>query len=160
MSNTDCRSPGDVLMTFSTSLVAVCCSRASASSRVRAVTCSCKSAFDERLRRATAIVAPRFGFGVLPRRAFAALPPVVARRFMPAPGSGGGIVPALTSTLVGGRKRLWHWPMSALGHKATWRPNSAMSAVPPLATEVRLLSGSLLRQTIPSVGQPSSGGGT
>src|SRR5215469_5240925 len=51
VSNTDCSSPGDLEMTFSTSELAVCCcsaaascSRASANSRVRMLTCSCRVA--------------------------------------------------------------------------------------------------------------------
>jgi hypothetical protein len=45
-SNTGLRSPGEELMTFSTSAVAVCRSFASFSSRVRMPTCFCKSALD------------------------------------------------------------------------------------------------------------------
>src|SRR5262245_26883976 len=39
LSNTGCRLPGELEMTFNTSAVAVCCSSASASSRVRASSC-------------------------------------------------------------------------------------------------------------------------
>src|SRR4029079_5237341 len=44
LSSTRCRSVGELAITRNSSLVAVCCSRASASSRVRALTCCCRSA--------------------------------------------------------------------------------------------------------------------
>src|SRR5262245_18611377 len=61
-SNTGFISPGDELMTLSTSAVAVCCSRASLNSRARAATCSWKSAVDTRpvdALRALDLGAPR-----------------------------------------------------------------------------------------------------
>ena len=45
-SNTGARLPGELLITCNISAVAVCCSRASLSSRVRAPTCFCRSAMD------------------------------------------------------------------------------------------------------------------
>jgi hypothetical protein len=78
---------GELEMTRSTSEVAVCCSsasascfRASASSRVRVPTCSCRSARVELAGRAAVGALLRLGFVVLPCCAFAGLRPIVRRR--------------------------------------------------------------------------------
>jgi hypothetical protein len=78
--NTGSTSPGEVEMMRSTSEVAVCCSRASASSRVRALTCSCRSARVELAGRASVGVLLRLGFVVLACCAFAGLRVIVRRR--------------------------------------------------------------------------------
>src|SRR5712692_4929148 len=67
-------------MTFSTSAVAVCCSRASASSRVRALTWSCRSTRVELAGRAAVGALSRLGFVVLPCCVFAGLRLIVRRR--------------------------------------------------------------------------------
>src|SRR3974377_1744674 len=59
--NTGFKSPGDELITRSTSDVAVCSPRACANSRVRALTCSCRSATVELACRAA--VGALFGLG-------------------------------------------------------------------------------------------------
>src|SRR5262249_9688088 len=79
-SNTGRRSPGDLEMMLSTSEVAVCRSRASASSRVRAVTCCCRSARVELAGRAAVGALLRLGFVVLACCAFAGLRLIVPRR--------------------------------------------------------------------------------
>jgi GAF domain-containing protein len=83
--NTGSSSPGDELMTCRTSEVAVCCSSASArcfcvsaSSRVRPSSCFCRSAAEERRRRATVGTLRRLTVVVFRRRAFIATPPVAA----------------------------------------------------------------------------------
>jgi hypothetical protein len=76
--NTGPSSPGDELMTRSTSDAAVCCSRASASSRVRALTCSCRLA-RELAGRASVGALLRLGFVVLACCAFAGLRLIVRR---------------------------------------------------------------------------------
>ncbi len=78
--NTGSSSPGELEMTRSTSEVAVCCSRASASSRVRALTCSCRSARVELAGRASVGVLLRLGSVVLACCAFAGLRAIVRRR--------------------------------------------------------------------------------
>src|SRR5262245_11241704 len=67
-------------MTRSTSEVAVCWSRASASSRVRALTCSCRSARVEPAWRAAVGALLRSGFVVLACCVFAGLRPIARRR--------------------------------------------------------------------------------
>src|ERR1700756_168505 len=67
-------------MTLSTSEVAVCCSRASASSRVRALTCSCRSATVELAWRAAVGALLRLGFFVLLCCVFAGLRFMAQRR--------------------------------------------------------------------------------
>ena len=67
-------------MTLSTSEVAACYSRASASSRVRALTCSCRSARVELSERTAVCALLRLGFVALPRCVFAALRLIVRRR--------------------------------------------------------------------------------
>src|SRR6476660_5221696 len=67
-------------MTCNTSAVAVCWSRASASSRVRALTCSCRSARVELAERAAVGALLRLGFVVLPRCGFAGLRLILRRR--------------------------------------------------------------------------------
>ena len=64
----------------STSEVAVCCSRASVSSRVRALTCCCRSARVELAGGAAVGALLRLGFLVLPRCVFAGLRVIVRRR--------------------------------------------------------------------------------
>ena len=125
-SKTGLASDTEFLITFSTSAEARCCSsasarsfRASASSPVRRSSCFFRLASDARLR-ATAAVLRRFKLGVLPRRALAALPPAVTRRFMPIPKAANGMVLAQTSTLVGVENGFRYcnmscWPMSELG---------------------------------------------
>src|SRR5258708_1655862 len=78
--NTDSSSPGELLMACRTSEVAICCSNASASSRVRALTCSCRSARVELAGRASVGVLLRLGFVVLACCAFAGLRVIVRRR--------------------------------------------------------------------------------
>jgi hypothetical protein len=78
--NTVSNSPGELEITRSTSEVAVCCSRASASSRVRALTCSCRSARVELAGRASVGASLRLGFVVLACCAFAGLRLIVRRR--------------------------------------------------------------------------------
>ena len=107
-------------MTPNTSAVAVCCSSASSRSRLARFSCSCSSAADELLRRATVGALRRLGFVALRRRALTALPPVVARRFIKARPHGlGDRILAQTSALIGLR------PASIAGQ--------AMSALPPKA---------------------------
>ena len=84
---TGSRSPGDELITPSISEAAVCCSsastscfRASASSRVRALTCSCRSARVELVGRAAVGALLRLGFVVLPCCVFAGLRLILRRR--------------------------------------------------------------------------------
>ena len=79
VSNTGCSSPGELEMTPSTSEVAVCCSRATASSRARALTCCCRSARVELAGCAAVGASLRFGLVVLPGRVFA-LRLIVPRR--------------------------------------------------------------------------------
>src|SRR6516164_11231354 len=67
-------------MTLSTSAVAICCSRASASWRVRALTCSCRSARVELAGGAAVGAWLRLGFFVLLCCAFAGLRLMVQRR--------------------------------------------------------------------------------
>src|SRR6516225_11836161 len=67
-------------MIFSTSAVAVCCSRASPSSRVRALTCCCRSAGVELAWRVAVGALLRLSFVVLPCRVFAGLRVIVRRR--------------------------------------------------------------------------------
>src|ERR1700756_3872354 len=67
-------------MTLSTSEVAVCCSRASASSRVRALTCSCRSARVELAGGAAVGALLRLGFFVLLCCVFAGLRLIAQRR--------------------------------------------------------------------------------
>jgi hypothetical protein len=71
--DTGSSSPGEQEMTRSTSEVAVCCSRASASSRVRALTCSCRSARVELTGRVAVGALLRLDFVVLVCRVFAGL---------------------------------------------------------------------------------------
>src|SRR6266566_5397405 len=78
-------SPGEVEMTRSTSDVAVCCSRASASSRVRALTCSCRSARVELAGRAAVGPSLRVGFVVLLCGVFAGLRLIARRRLTEPP---------------------------------------------------------------------------
>ena len=66
-------------MTLSTSAVAVCCSRAAASSRVSALTCFCRSARIELTGCAAVGASLRFGLVVLPGHVFA-LRLIVPRR--------------------------------------------------------------------------------
>src|SRR5215472_16142678 len=80
VSNTGSNSPGELEMTCSTSEVAVCCSRASASSRVRALTCSCRSPRVELAGRAAVGALFRLGFLLLPCCVFADLRLIVRRR--------------------------------------------------------------------------------
>src|SRR6516164_8781052 len=69
------------------SLVAVCCSRASASSRVSALTCCCRSARVELAGRASAGALLGLSLVVLPRRVFAGLRFLVRGRLTePSPG--------------------------------------------------------------------------
>jgi hypothetical protein len=63
--NTGCKSPGDELMTRSTSEIAARCSRASSISRAWRSSRSCKSATEEVVRRAAFEVVLRFGFSFL-----------------------------------------------------------------------------------------------
>src|SRR5262245_57350579 len=79
-SNTGPSSPGDELITRNTSEVAVCCSRASASSRVRALTCSRRSARVELAGRAAVGTSLHSGFVVLACCVFAGLRLIVRRR--------------------------------------------------------------------------------
>src|SRR5215471_5431339 len=79
-SNTGASSPGELEITCSTSEVAVCCSRASASSRVRALTCCCRSASVELGGRAAVGALFRLGFVVLACCVFAGLRLIVQRR--------------------------------------------------------------------------------
>src|SRR5262245_14750372 len=79
-SNTGLSSPGELETIRSTSEVAVCCSRASANSRVRKATCSCRLATVELRRRAAVGALLRFGFVVSPCRFLARLRLIVRRR--------------------------------------------------------------------------------
>src|SRR5262249_12323311 len=76
-SKTGVRSPSEELMTCSTSEVAVCCSRASDSSRVRALTCRCRSVGIELIGRLAVGRLFRLGLGLglvlLPCRVFSGL---------------------------------------------------------------------------------------
>ena len=76
------RSPGDELMICSTSEVAVCCSRASCSSRVRMPTWFCRSAMDgAAIARAFGLIARRpFTGRSLPPRRCISLPSAGSRR--------------------------------------------------------------------------------
>src|SRR5215475_7472155 len=79
-SKTGCSSPGELEITCRTSEVAVCCSRASASSRVRAPTCSCRSARVELDWRAAVGALLRSGFVLVACCVFAGLRLIVRRR--------------------------------------------------------------------------------
>src|SRR5262245_15707009 len=81
-SSTACRSKVDRLITLSTSDVAVCCSRALASSRVRALTCSCRSARVELAGRAAVGALLRLGFLGLACCVFAGLRLMARRRLI------------------------------------------------------------------------------
>jgi len=91
--NTGSSTPGELEMTRSTSEVAVCCSsassscfRVSASSRVRAPTCSCRSATVDLPRRVAVGALLRLGLVVLPCCAFLGLRLIVrlpSRRALP-----------------------------------------------------------------------------
>ena len=70
-------------MTFSTSEVAVCCSSASFSSRVRALICSCGPAAEKLRRRA--VFGALWRFNVLGRCVFPSFPPVLLRRLIASP---------------------------------------------------------------------------
>src|ERR1700738_1436557 len=80
LSSTACRSKVDRLITLSTSAVAVCCSRASASSRVRALTWSCRSARVELAGGAAVGAVLRLGFFVVLYCVFAGLLLIAQRR--------------------------------------------------------------------------------
>src|SRR5262249_36958901 len=85
--NTDSSLPGELLMTRATSRVVVCCSRDSASSRLTALTCSCRSALVELARHGAVGGLLRLGFVVLPCCVFAGLRLIVRRRLtQPCPG--------------------------------------------------------------------------
>jgi hypothetical protein len=73
-------SPDELEIICSTSEVAFCCSRASASSRVRALTCSCTSARVELAGRVAVGALLRLGFVVLPCCVFAGLRLIVRCR--------------------------------------------------------------------------------
>ena len=78
--NTGASSPGELEMTRSTSEVAVCCSRASASSRVRALACACRSGRVELAGRVVVGALRRFGRVGLRCCGFAGLRLIVRRR--------------------------------------------------------------------------------
>src|SRR5262245_53360427 len=79
VSNTGCTSVGELEIIPNISVVAVCCSRASASSRVRALTCSCRLEVELATRAAVGAFL-RLGFVVLPCCGFAALRLIVRHR--------------------------------------------------------------------------------
>src|SRR5262245_13044208 len=122
-------SPGELLITFSTSEVAVCCSsasasclRASASSRACSSGCFCKSAEDGGRWLVSRLL-------VLRRRALPPLPPAVARRFMKAFRASGG--KDSTAQL---RQDLLHCgiavrPMSARGHSGHFHHPSVSASL-------------------------------
>jgi hypothetical protein len=119
-------------MSLRTLEVAVCCSRAAASSRVRALTCSCRSARVEPAGRAADGPLLRFGFVVLRYRVFAGLRVMV-----------------FTSQSLGRRPTLPHrgvrcapqqnsLSIVSYGHKPRSRSEPggrSMSAVPPIASK-------------------------
>src|SRR5215831_20266654 len=78
--NTGASSPGELAMTPNTSDVAACCSRASASSRVRALTFCCRSARVELARRVAVGELLRFGLVGLRCCGFAGFRLTVPRR--------------------------------------------------------------------------------
>ena len=112
-------------MTFSTSEVAVCCSSASFSSRVRALICSCGPAA-ERLRRC-AVFGALWRCNVLGRCVFPSLLPVLLRRLIASPEAQDKASYRFKSSSVR------EGPMSALGQKQTFAVQYAMSALPPIA---------------------------
>src|SRR4029434_5336309 len=100
-SRTSFKSKAEPLITLSTSAVAVCCSRASFSSRASCAALVSLLAARE-LRPRAAFGASR-RFNVLGRCVFAALPPVLSRRLIQAPDAQGpGIVANYTFILEGG----------------------------------------------------------
>src|SRR5262249_29632196 len=114
--NTRSSSPGELEMTRSTSAVAVCCSRASFSSRVRAATCSWRSAAD-----AFAVGALQ-ALGLTARRPFTGCP-LPPRRCI-APPAGHDDAQSYANPCI--RAMV----MSALGRKQTFRSAIGMSALP------------------------------
>ena len=86
--------PAKELITCNTSDVAVCCSRASLSSRVsRATSASLIGTDDDAVLDASR----RFGFAALRRRVFAGLPLTLERRFIGSPVGSESILTGLTS---------------------------------------------------------------
>ena len=84
---------GELLMTCSTSDVAVCCSIASSRSRVRRSSSSCSSAIEELRRRTAPGAPPRFDVTAWRARVLGGFPPAVERRFTAFPkGSRQGVV--------------------------------------------------------------------
>ena len=75
-SNTGSSSPGELLMTFSTSDVAASCSNASSRSRVRRSSCSCRSAAED-----TCVVGALRALSLVVRRTFTGCP-LLPRRCM------------------------------------------------------------------------------
>ena len=127
---------GELLITWSTSDVAVCCSSASFSSRVSRAT-SVSWLAGEELRRDAAFSASRgFSFAALRRRVLAGLPPALERRLTASPlGSGRGIVGGQTSTPEGAACEFRHRSlssrlMSLLGHLRRGQVE-AISAIAP-----------------------------
>ena len=85
-------------MTRSTSDAAVCCSRASFSSRVRRATSPCSPATEGVVRDARFDALRSLGFDAFGRRAWARLPLTLERRFMTPPWAHRGILAGPGST--------------------------------------------------------------
>src|SRR5262249_2683039 len=99
-SKTGPSSPGELEMTFKTSDVAVCCSCASFSSRVRALICSCGPAAENLRRRA--VLGVFWRFNVLGRCVLPSLLPVLLRRLIASPEAQDRASYRQNSTLKGG----------------------------------------------------------
>src|SRR5262249_49875854 len=100
-SNTGCRSPGDELMTRSTSDIAVCCASASCNSRVSRATFVSFTAVGELRLRVAFGALRRFSVAVWRRLALIGYPPALVRLIASPVGSGRGILADQTSTLKG-----------------------------------------------------------
>jgi hypothetical protein len=84
LSKTSARSPGELEITLSISNVAVCCSRASFSSRLRSSSCFRRLAAEELRRRMAFGALRRFSVIILRRRVLAGSPPALERRLIAA----------------------------------------------------------------------------
>jgi hypothetical protein len=122
VSNTGCTSVGEARITRRISAVAACCWRTSSRSRLRRSNCSAEWSVD-----AGAVGALRT-LDLIVRRPCCPLPP---RRCM-SPASGG----SRRCSILGKYSLSRHGRMSALGHKRTYAPQQAMSALPPIATSI------------------------
>src|SRR5262245_25400429 len=102
-------SPGELEITFKTSDVAVCCSSASSRSRVRWMSCFCRSATDGRLVNALRpldLVRRSFpGFALPPRRFIRFTPPHLSSSYRP--NKGFWKIIGRVRSCVGARAQIW-----------------------------------------------------